>query len=75
MTLIISDKPSLGRAIMKSLGEQFHKQDEYYSSENYYVVPLHGHILELKDFEEYEENEGKSMWAIKNLPFFPREYE
>ena len=75
MKLIISEKPSLGRAIMKSLGEKFTKQDEYYESENYYVVPLHGHILELKDFEEYPENEGKYMWSVKNLPFFPQTYE
>lgn len=75
MKLIISEKPSLGRSIMKSLGEKFEQHDEYYESENYYVVPLHGHILELKDFEEYPENEGKYMWSIKNLPFFPPVYE
>ena len=63
MKLIISEKPSLGRSIMKSLGEKFEQHDEYYESENYYVVPLHGHILELKDFEEYPENEGKYMGA------------
>ena len=38
-------------------------------------MPLHGHILELKDFEEYPENEGKYMWSVKNLPFFPQTYE
>ena len=75
MKLIIAEKPSLGRSIMGALGEKFEKQDEYYSSENYYVVPLHGHILELKDFEEYPENEGKGMWNVKNLPFFPARYE
>lgn len=75
MKLIIAEKPSLGRSIMGALGEKFEKCDEYYRSENYYVVPLHGHILELKDYEEYPENEGKSMWSVKNLPFFPKEYE
>ena len=75
MKLIISEKPSLGRSIMKSLGEKFEQHDEYFESENYYVVPLHGHILELKDFEEYPENEGRYMWSIKNLPFFPTTYE
>ena len=60
---------------MYSLGEKFTKHDEYYSSENYFVVPLHGHILELKDFEDYKENEGKRMWSISNLPFFPDQYE
>ena len=75
MKLIISEKPSLGRSIMKSLGENFTKHDEYYESDHYYVVPLHGHILELKDFEEYKENEAKYMWSIKNLPYFPNDYE
>lgn len=75
MKLIIAEKPSLGRSIMSSLGEKFDKHDEYYSSENYYVVPLHGHILELKDFENYPENKDKHMWSVKNLPFFPDRYE
>lgn len=75
MKLIISEKPSLGRSIMTSIGEKFTKREEYYESENYYVVPLHGHILELKSFEEYRENKDKQMWSIANLPFFPREYE
>ena len=64
MKLIIAEKPSLGRSIMSSLGEKFSKHEEYFSSENYYVVPLHGHILELKEYEEYPQNEGKSMWAV-----------
>ena len=75
MKLIIAEKPSLGRSIMSSLGEKFEKHDEYYSSKNYYVVPLHGHILELKDFEDYTENKDKRMWNVKNLPFFPAQYE
>ena len=73
--LIIAEKPSLGRAIMASLPEKFDKHEEYYSSDHYYVVPLHGHILELKDFEDYKVNEGKAMWNVKNLPFFPDQYE
>ncbi|MBQ9016240.1 MAG: topoisomerase C-terminal repeat-containing protein [Firmicutes bacterium] len=73
--LIIAEKPSLGRAIMSSLPEKFEKNEEYYSSEHYYVVPLHGHILELKDFEDYKVNEGRGMWNVKNLPFFPEQYE
>ncbi|MBQ9059952.1 MAG: topoisomerase C-terminal repeat-containing protein, partial [Firmicutes bacterium] len=73
--LIIAEKPSLGRAIMASLPEKFDKQEEYYRSDHYYVVPLHGHILELKDFEDYKANEGKAMWNVKNLPFFPDQYE
>lgn len=75
MKLIITEKPSLGRSIMTSLGEKFDKHDEYYQSDNYYVVPLHGHILELKDFEDYEVNQGRYMWSVNNLPFFPEEYE
>ncbi len=75
MKLIIAEKPSLGRSIMGALGEKFEKHEEYYSSENYYVVPLRGHILELKDYEEYPENKGKYMWSVKNLPFFPGSYE
>ncbi len=75
MKLIIAEKPSLGRSIMDSLGEKFADHGEYYQSENYYVVPLQGHILELKDFEDYKENKDKYMWSLNNLPFFPETYE
>ena len=75
MKLVIAEKPSLGRAIMTSLGERFTNKGEYFQSENYYVVPLHGHILELKDFEKYPANKGKNMWRADNLPFFPTEYQ
>ena len=75
MKLIIAEKPSLARAVISSLGESFTKHDEYYESANYYVVPLQGHILELKDYEDYPENRGRSMWRVENLPFFPQSYE
>lgn len=75
MKLVIAEKPSLGRAIMTALGEKFENKGEYSQSKNYYVVPLHGHVLELKDFEKYPANKDKNMWKVENLPFFPGEYQ
>ena len=75
MKLIIAEKPSLARSINYSLGEKFEDHKDYYESENYFVVPLRGHILELKNFEDYEENKGRQMWSVSNLPFFPKQYE
>lgn len=78
--LVIAEKPSLARAIMKSLsstGEKFisKKNNEYNESANFVVTSVFGHILELGDFEIYPENKGKDMWDEKNLPFFPRKYK
>ena len=64
MRLVIAEKPSLARAICTALsrkGEHFRscEENEYYESENYYVVAQFGHLLELLMPEEYPENEGK----------------
>ena len=75
MKLVIAEKPSLARAIMTALGEKFSNKGEYYQSGSYYVVPLHGHILETVDMEKYSENKGKNMWQRSNLPFFPKRYK
>ena len=75
MKLIIAEKPSLARAIMASIDEKFESKKEYYQSKNYYVVPLHGHILETVDMEKYPENKGRDMWKAENLPFFPKKYK
>lgn len=75
MKLIIAEKPSLARAIMASIDEKFENKKEYYQSKGYYVVPLHGHIMETVDMEKYPENKGKDMWKTENLPFFPKKYK
>ena len=74
MRLVIAEKPSLARAICTALsreGEHFRscEENEYYESENYYVVAQFGHLLELLMPEEYPENEGKRA----PMPYFPRE--
>ena len=74
--LVIAEKPSLARSICTALataGEKFTacENNEYYSSENYYVVAQFGHLLSLLMPEEYDENKGQRA----PLPYFPGEYE
>lgn len=76
MKLVIAEKPSLARAICAALsknGEHFTscENNEYYKSNNYYVVAQFGHLLSLLMPEEYEENEGEKA----PLPYFPTKYE
>lgn len=76
MKLVIAEKPSLARAIcdaLKTQGETFTtcEGNEYYKSQNYYVVAQFGHLLELIMPEEYPENKGKRA----PLPYFPDVYK
>ena len=78
--LVIAEKPSLARKIVEALtnaGEKFKRIDggEYFLSENYAVTSQFGHMLELKDINDYAGNEGRDMWKSSNLPFFPSRYE
>lgn len=78
--IIIAEKPSLAKSIMAALeteGEIFsvESKGEYYVSENYYVTAVFGHLFELKDINDYGQNQGKNMWSVENLPYFPSQYE
>lgn len=75
MKLIISEKYSLAKSIMDAIGTGWKKHGEYFENKDYYVVPLSGHIYELKDIDKYKENKEKNMWDTRNLPFFPNKYE
>ena len=77
MKLIIAEKPSMARsiknAIESELGENFDNKKEYWESENYYVTSAFGHLFELQQPHEYDENLKK--WSLDTLPFFPAKYQ
>ena len=75
--LIIAEKPSLGKTIAKALHcEKFNgeKSNGYYESDDYIITWCFGHLLELKNIEEYDGLAG-IKWKDISLPFMPENFE
>ncbi len=66
--LIIAEKPSVAQDIARVLGG-FHKEKDYFESEQYVLSSAIGHLLELTIPEEYEVKRGK--WSFAHLPVIP----
>lgn len=74
MTLIIAEKPSLGRNIVSAIGGMS-GNDGFYSGKDFIVTWAFGHLFTLADIESYNPlPEGEKYWTMKNLPCFPDEF-
>ena len=72
--LILSEKPKIAQTITRALfNEKWTKCDGYYECENYISTYAYGHLLTLKDVDDYIGR--KEEWAIDSLPFIPKRYE
>lgn len=71
--LVIAEKPSLARKIVSAFAPMEHF-DGYYENRNYIVTYAFGHILVLKDIEDYMGIE-KGPWSMDILPFVPEKFE
>jgi len=66
--LIIAEKPSVAQDIARALGG-FHKEKDYFESDEYVLSSAIGHLLELTVPSEYEVKRGK--WSFAHLPVIP----
>lgn len=74
MELIIAEKPKMAKAIAEALGKAVHDRDiGFYTSGNYYVVPLQGHILEGLEPDEYDDRYKR--WNVADLPITPNPWK
>ncbi|MBP0978905.1 MAG: type IA DNA topoisomerase, partial [Oscillospiraceae bacterium] len=74
MTVIIAEKPSLGRNIAAAIGGMS-KRDGFLEGNGYIVTWAFGHLFTLADIETYNPlPEGEKYWTLKNLPCFPESY-
>ncbi|MBQ7301888.1 MAG: topoisomerase C-terminal repeat-containing protein [Clostridia bacterium] len=74
MTLIIAEKPSLGRNIAAALGAT-QKQEGCLVGGGYIVTWAFGHLFSLCDIEDYSDTQDeKPRWTLDNLPCFPAEF-
>ena len=74
--VIIAEKPSLSTSVMKAIGKfENHKEGSngYFENENYIVTWALGHLLELKDIDDYLGE--KIKWENINFPFVPKNFE
>lgn len=73
--LIIAEKPSLAKTIIKAIGGMGRFKD-YYESDKYIITSQFGHLLELKSIGEYQNNlERDKKWTLDDLPYFPNEFQ
>lgn len=68
MKLIIAEKPELGRAIAQALNLNSPERNGVISDGDYTVIWAYGHLMNLKQPEQY--NEKYSTWNLNDLPIF-----
>ncbi|MBO5004146.1 MAG: topoisomerase C-terminal repeat-containing protein [Clostridia bacterium] len=73
--LIIAEKPSLAKTIIKAVGGKGMFKD-FYEDDKYIITSQFGHLLELKSIGEYQNNLGRDKkWILDDLPYFPKKFE
>ena len=68
-TLVIAEKPSVGKDISGVLPEKFKKEEGYLEGEQHVITWAVGHLVELSEPEDYEERWKK--WRMADLPIVP----
>ena len=74
MKLIIAEKPELARAISKAVSGAEEKCEGYIKKGEYLITWAFGHLLTLKEPEDYDKEKYKS-WKIEQLPIYFEEWE
>jgi DNA topoisomerase-3 len=68
-TLIVAEKPSVGRDIAEALPGTFQKKDNFLESPDHVITWAVGHLVELAEPEDYDERLKK--WKKADLPIVP----
>jgi DNA topoisomerase-3 len=69
-TLVIAEKPSVGRDLASALPGSFAKQgDTHLESDDYVITWAVGHLVQLAEPEDYDEKWKK--WRMADLPIVP----
>jgi DNA topoisomerase III len=68
-TLIIAEKPSVGRDLTRALPGQFAKHEGYLESDAHVVTWAVGHLVQLAEPDEYDAKYKK--WRMADLPIIP----
>lgn len=72
MKVILTEKPSVARDIAAHLGAKT-RNEGYFEGNGYQVTWAFGHLIALKDPEDYDPLLKK--WSLATLPFIPSQFE
>lgn len=72
MKVVLAEKPSVARDIASVLGAN-QRHDGYFSGQGYFVTWAYGHLVSLKEPEDYDPLLKK--WTLETLPFVPNKFE
>src|SRR5438034_11500229 len=72
-TLVIAEKPSVGRDLTRVLPGAFAKHDGYLESDQHLVTWAVGHLVQLAEPDEYDERYKK--WRMADLPIVPERFQ
>ena len=71
-TLVIAEKPSVGRDLTRVLPGSFTKQEGYLESDDHVVTWAVGHLVQLAEPDEYDPKFKK--WKMADLPIVPDDF-
>ncbi|MDQ6607863.1 MAG: DNA topoisomerase 3, partial [Actinomycetota bacterium] len=72
-TLVIAEKPSVGRDLIRVLPGAFEKSEGYLEGPEHVVTWAVGHLVQLADPDEYDEKFKK--WRMADLPIVPDRFK
>jgi DNA topoisomerase-3 len=72
-TLVIAEKPSVGRDLTRALPGAFAKHEGYLESESHVVTWAVGHLVQLAEPDEYDPKYKK--WKMADLPILPPDFK
>ncbi len=72
-TLVIAEKPSVGRDLASALPGKFAKHEGYLESDDSVITWAVGHLVELVDPDEYDPKLKK--WRMADLPIVPEHFK
>jgi DNA topoisomerase III len=72
-TLVLAEKPSVGRDLTRVLPGQFAKHEGYLESDSHIVTWAVGHLVQLAEPDEYDAKYKK--WRMADLPIVPDDFK
>src|SRR5215208_2142106 len=72
-TLVIAEKPSVGRDLTRALPGQFSKHEGYLESDSHVVTWAVGHLVQLAEPDEYDAKYKR--WRMADLPIVPDRFK
>ncbi|MCW2960635.1 MAG: topB [Thermoleophilia bacterium] len=68
-TLVVAEKPSVGRDLSEALPGTFEKKEGFFESDGHVITWAVGHLVELAEPEDYDP--ALKKWRVKDLPIIP----